>query len=535
MKRLILPLLLLVAGIVMTGLHFFKGNVENPLKLDIEATKVLMPAAYKVYANPNVLDGKYYLFKMMVTNQGNKPIDDIDISYRIPRYIDWNEIESVKRLNPGQSAVVSCYPVFNDDIVEKTTSSRETAEIRIISEGIEIEEKFAFDMKGRSEFVYTSIPSQEISSYPDMMDNRELLACFITPEDPIIKYYTQQIQEKLLKGDQASVSNNPDDAIRFLIGIYEATNRSHMVYSGTKGVPAGFGDVQSTVQNLRLPREVVTGNTGLCIELSLLYASVLANEGLSPIIYLIPGHAYPGFLLNGQYYAIEATAIGGEGIGGRSSAQEAVESGMKELNEFISAAQAGDPRYMILNVNDLISQGVLPMELKDDSFLRQKIDEIAKTFNRGTVTSQRKETYNTNPEMLWYSGDVSFNFPMGWQRFNMPNPQLPFLVSQINSPEGIASIEVYRLDGFNDVDSALRYLAQLFNNFGAVLQYQYSGQKSNGFSQYEGTTTSMNGTVRWTALLRAGNNRVSGISTGAATQYFQQYQTTFNNILSTLN
>ncbi len=381
MKKYILPIILLLAGLALTGFHFFSGNTDEPLKFEIDASKVLMPSAYKVYANPKVLGGQYYLFKMMVTNQGNKPIDNLKIAYRIPRYIDWADLETVKRLNPGQSAVVCCYPVFNDDIVDKTTSSRETAEIRITAGEIEKTERFPFDMKGRSEFVYTSIPSQEIASYGDIMDNSELLACFITPEDPIIKYYTQQIQEKLLKGEQASVSNRPEDAVRFLMGIYEATNRSHMVYSGTKGVPADFGDIQSTVQNLRLPREVVTGNTGLCIELSLLYASVLANEGLSPMIFLVPGHAYPGFQLNGQYYAIEATGIGGEGLGGRSSAEEALQSGMKELNEFVQAFQAGDPRYEALDINNLIGQGVLPMELRDDAFMRQKVDDIAKTFN----------------------------------------------------------------------------------------------------------------------------------------------------------
>jgi len=34
-------------------------------------------------------------------------------------------------------------------------------------------------------------------------------------------------------------------------------------------------------------------------------------------IYLIPGHGLPGFKMNGKYYAIESTGIGGEGMGGR--------------------------------------------------------------------------------------------------------------------------------------------------------------------------------------------------------------------------
>lgn len=82
-----------------------------------------------------------------------------------------------------------------------------------------------------------------------------------------------------------------------------------MVYSGTSGVPSRFDDLQSMVQSLRLPREVVTGNTGLCIELSLFYASVLMAAGLEPIIYLIPGHAYPGIKVNGQYLRLKQRVL----------------------------------------------------------------------------------------------------------------------------------------------------------------------------------------------------------------------------------
>src|SRR5699024_6657224 len=147
------------------------------------------------------------------------------------------------------------------------------------------------------------------------------------------------------------------EGVRFLNGIYQATLVSHMVYSGTSGVPAKIDDVSSIIQSIRLPREVITGKTGLCIELSILYASILMDAGLDPIIYLIPGHAYPGFKMNGNYYAIESTSIGGEGIGGRSSAEEAFQTGMKNLNEFFQRASAGDDRYMIVDVRESINKG----------------------------------------------------------------------------------------------------------------------------------------------------------------------------------
>ena len=219
---------------------------------------------------------------------------------------------------PGESVVVNCYPSFQDKIIEKTTSSREQVNIWITGSNIsDIEQNFAIDIKGRNEFIYSCIPADEIRTSAEYFDNMPLLTCFVTPEDPIIKYYTQKIQEKVLKGEAASVENKETEGVRFMTGIYYATLISHMVYSGTSGVPAKIDDVSSLIQSIRLPREVITGKTGLCIELTLLYASIMMNAGMDPIIYLIPGHAYPGFRMNGNYYAIESTGIGGEGLGGR--------------------------------------------------------------------------------------------------------------------------------------------------------------------------------------------------------------------------
>ena len=44
---------------------------------------------------------------------------------------------------------------------------------------------------------FFTLDPDEIRSYSDVFDNNDLLACYVTPEDPIIKYYTQQLQEKV--------------------------------------------------------------------------------------------------------------------------------------------------------------------------------------------------------------------------------------------------------------------------------------------------------------------------------------------------
>ncbi|HUN03215.1 MAG TPA: hypothetical protein PLS00_10200, partial [Niabella sp.] len=95
------------------------------------------------------------------------------------------------------------------------------------------------------------------------------------------------------------------------------------------------------------------------------------------------GHAFPGIKYNGQLFAIEPTAVGGEGLGHIASPFEAYLIGMKEVDDFIKNVQAGDPRYTLIDVNDLIAKGVHQIELTDDAFLRTKVDEMAERFAVG--------------------------------------------------------------------------------------------------------------------------------------------------------
>jgi len=561
MTRYLFPGLLFVAGLLLLGLHFVGGpRGGSDLTVKIDHAPFLMPTAYRVYANPEVHDGRYYLFKTLVTNEGEQPTTDVTVSYRIPNYIDWKELKSVDLVLPGQSLVAVAYPQFQDAIMEKSSTSRERVEVRVSTgAGEEIDNEFGFDLRGRNEYVYTSIPADEQVSYQDLYDNSELLATFVTPDDPVIKYYTQQLQEKVLQGETASVTREAKEAVRVLTGIYEATLRAGMVYSGTKGVPAQLGDVSSNIQSIRLPREVVTGNTGLCIELSTLYASVLSAAGLDPIIFLIPGHAYPGFRLNGQYYAIESTGVGGVGLGSIMTAEQALETGMKQLNDFIQKALAGDPRYTIVDVRALNGEGIVPPELKDDTFLREKVDEIAK---RWTTERQRPQVAtresqpsggggqqpsgggqqsggggslqpDRNQGMTAYSGPVSFQYPTGFARMDYPLPQLSFLVTQLEAPDQTVGVSVYHFPGVGNVGGALAYIQQGLSSMGYQVSYQ-SGGSSGQFQEVVGQTQSAYGVFPWRGRFAVTPNGVVGITVGASQAAFQQRQGLMQQILSSV-
>jgi hypothetical protein len=553
-----LPIILVAGGLLMAFNKPIMGLI-SPATLDIKISNppIVMPSIYKVYANQDALNGKYNLFKMVITNTSDIAAKNVEVSYNVSNYIDWTVAEKIPLIQPGQTVVVNCYPNFPDKIVEKTTDSKETVKLIVKGSNIKtIENSFSIPFKGRNEFMYNFLPADEIRTSGEYFDNMPLLSCLVTPNDPIIKYLTQQIQEKVLKGETASVENKEQEGVRFLQGIYYATLQSHMVYSGTSGVPETINDVNSIVQNIRLPREVITGKTGLCIELSLLYASIMACAGMDPVVYLIPGHAYPGFRMNGHYYALESTAIGGEGIGGRSTPQQAYEAGMKNLNEFIQKSQAGDDRYTIVDLREAIKMGAVAMELKDDNFLRQKIDEIAKTFNPSTaqITSnvQANSGVDVNNGGNNNSGNnngdgggnlpsgyrvfqdvVTFAFPTSWHSVPRNQYTVPQTRHVFANKSNSVDVEVYNFPGYNDPQQALVSINQWVNKFGYSLNYQSTGQ-AKGYTIFNGQTIGSGGGLNWVAAFKATGNSVVGIAAGANINTGTTHQQTIMKIINSL-
>ena len=557
MKKIILPASLVFLGLISLSMYFFSFGKDD-LKVKISTATYIMPSAYKVYANPQALSGEYYFFKMLMTNEGTTAMHDVKVSYDVPGYIDWTELQTIPVIYPGQHVVVRCYPHFKDDIVKKMTESQENGDVKIEYNGGKVKkESFGFKMMGRNEFVYTDIPADEVPSYPDLMHNTQLLPCLVTPEDPIVKYYTSQVQDKFMQGEDASEEKDPvkaqQAAVLFLEKLYDATRTSGMVYSGTEGVPQKLGDISSTVQSARLPREVITGNTGLCIELSLMYASVIKAAGLHPVIFLIPGHAFPGVVVNNNYFAIEATGINGKGLGSNSimSPEQAFNYGQQELQKFLQGSQQGDTKNIFIDVNYLEAKGVVPMELSDDDFLRKKVDDIANTFSHGgavatnnsapvnnTRSTPRRSSGNSRrsssgvgggSNVASYSGSINFNYPANWSRTSYPVAGLGMLEAKI-SPEPATAIAVWNVQAASP-DQALYYIRGQLAARGSYITYQKTNQ-GNGYTIYRGTTTFNGGSSRWEGVFRNGGNGVVGVTLGSSN--FNSYESLFNNIISTI-
>ena len=144
-----------VSGLLFIHFSLPAGDID----LKIQPASVIMPAAYKVYANPDVMGGRYNLFKAIIKNPGSTEIKNLKVQYRIPGIIDeWTDVTAATDLLPGQTAVATCFPVFPQSITSRNTSSKEKTDIKITygSKGnpTERDESFPFDLTSVNDIVF---------------------------------------------------------------------------------------------------------------------------------------------------------------------------------------------------------------------------------------------------------------------------------------------------------------------------------------------------------------------------------------------
>jgi len=355
---------------VLLGLTLMLGwQLSRPgsgeLRSLIYNKPTVMTVAYKAYGNPEAANGKYWFAKVVLENTGKGPLRDVKVSYQIPEYIPWTTPDQAPELLPGQTAVFVWYPKFPASVTRIRSRTPASLEVKFEYNDGQPQsriEKREFALRGVTEFEFTSLPASEIVNYYDLYDNQELAAAYVTDEDPVIKTYYAKISE--VSGG-INMMSNQRDLVQLAKSTYDFMVSTGMTYSGAKGVPESVGDSKSFVQSMRLPRDVVYGNSGLCVELAYLWASIAQAAGAKPYLVFIPGHAFVILEAgDGSQLPVECTMIGG-GAGGNLNAagtfDQAVEAAGKTLQQVM---EAGAP-ITILNVQEQHANGIRPPELEE--------------------------------------------------------------------------------------------------------------------------------------------------------------------------
>ena len=129
----------------------------------------------------------------------------------------------------------------------------------------------------------------------------ELLASFVLPNQRVISELMPLVSGALARrGLPAALegyqSGDRTRVYRMVLAVYDAIRSLDIVYSNP---PASFGALG---QRVRFPDAVVRHRLGTCLDLALLFAALLEQCGLHPVLLLQQGHAYVGCHLKDAYF-----------------------------------------------------------------------------------------------------------------------------------------------------------------------------------------------------------------------------------------
>jgi hypothetical protein len=379
-KRFLAGGVLFFIGLALVAGWFVTRPGPGQLSTQLFHKKTLMTIAYKAYGNPEAAMGKYWLSKMVLQNTGKSSLKGIKVSYQIPDYVPWTTADEDKpELLPGQTSVFMYYPKLPRNVTEIRTKTPATLEVKIEYTDAggphSSIEKRDFEFRGITEIEYTSLAQDDIVTWYDMFDNNELLAAFVHDEDPVVKAYFTKVSE--VSGGMDVISGRKE-LEQLGKSVYDFMCSTGMTYSGAKGVPEKLGDVNSTVQSIRLPRDVISGNSGLCVELALTWASIGEAAGAKAYVVLLPHHAFTILAANdGSEMPVECTDVGG-GSGGNLKPAKSFEDAQSDATgEFDELVKKGIP-FDVIDIEKLQSEGIRAPELpdKDLAALRTQLDEM---------------------------------------------------------------------------------------------------------------------------------------------------------------
>lgn len=542
--------LLALLGIACLVLFFSKGGGSGKLSWEEPIVrKSIMTFAYKIYGDPAAENGRYFLSKIIFRNDGTGPVHNLEVSYQIPDYTSWTTPQTYPEIPAGQTVVERYYPQLPAKVTQLSSQTNATLEtkIRWADEAGKTNEQILRSnliLRGVNEIEYTDLPANELLTWYDMFATAPFATCMVTPNDPVVKEFVAEVTRRT-GGTTAGIAGGPQEVGRIMKAVYDYMTETGMRYTSDSGVPEKIGDVQTTIQTVRLPRDVILTNQGLCIELALTWASIMEHLGLPSTVVFIPGHALT-VVRYGQsaedVIPIECTAITPMAVGSKEpvSFEKAVEMATGEL---FPKDQSQRPPQIWVGVREYQKQGfhspeLPPIEIdKIKGILSQRSQHTATSYaqNNGQTqpkTSDAPAQTPTRPGYFRWVGAanmVSVDVPEGWTR--MENGPVPGMVFTAQDQMTSVAVNVFHYPNLSSPTDAMQTARQgVSRNGGRV---KIATQKKQGDAiVYTGTTGYSNYTNQWVGMFAPSENGVVGFFVGAAKGYFDRNQNIIQDVIA---
>ena len=391
--------ILIAVSIVFLILALTSGKsaakVTGDLEVSMQTREYIMSGVYKVYALKDRPAG-IWAAKTIFENKTGAPVENLKVRYKMEGFSDWGSWHVYKRLVPTQMVVDTYYPLLSDRCAKQ--ANRTPTELTMEYEyedaaGEKHSDSMAkrLTMLGVREVVYRTLPLEEVhGQFQEFFANSPLTAAWVTPDDKAVGGLAALANEKALG---AGASINDENCIKVMREAYEIMRTINVTYQSPGGGGGSFGDKSfdpMLVQSIQYPRDTIRKRSGTCIELAILYASMLKSQGIKPYLVMLPGHCFPIGQLptSGSFIPVESTCVGGGGRNSQDFAQ-AVKIARKEWSDLLKSRQ-----FMLVDVEKCIEMGIVPPDLEplpEDILQRWKITDMVagKTGTGGTQSAVR--------------------------------------------------------------------------------------------------------------------------------------------------
>lgn len=389
--RLIAGAALIAASLVFLALALTEDRrlsprVEGSLDVTLQTREYVMSGVYKVYALKDRPAG-IWVAKAIFENRTGAPIENLRVRYRMAEFSDWGSWQVHRRMVPDQTVVDTYYPILSDRCGKQ--ENRATTELTMEYEYTDALGRKHTDsmtrrmtMLGVREVVYRTLPLEELhGEFQEFFANSPLTAAWVTPDDKAAGGLAALANERALG---AGASINDENCIQVMRECYDIMRAINITYQSPGGGGSSFGDKSFDpflVQTIQYPRDTIRKRSGTCIELAVLYASMLKSVGIKPYLVMLPGHCFPiGQLpVSGAMIPVESTGVGGGALHSVDF-QQAVDIGQKQWNELLQTGQ-----FMLVDIDQCIEMGIVPPDLEplpDDILQRWKIADMLATEPR---------------------------------------------------------------------------------------------------------------------------------------------------------
>lgn len=146
---------------------------------------------------------------------------------------------------------------------------------------------------GRIQRKYVEVQILARNQWAQVSGYEELLASYVQPNHPVtmevLKTASQLLKQRTGSASLEGYQSGPERARQIGEAVFDAFKQQDLTYINP---PASF----EMSQKVRPIDEVMEHRAGTCIDLACAYASCLEQAGLEPLIWLVPGHAFAGFL-----------------------------------------------------------------------------------------------------------------------------------------------------------------------------------------------------------------------------------------------